>query len=63
LEALEELCGAPVEMVSTGPERHATIEDIGTSGKSVLDKWFGTSKKSPAVSKNVSIIDERERTP
>ncbi len=49
LEALEELCGAPVEMVSTGPERHSTIEDMGKSGHSVLDDWFGAPGRSPAA--------------
>ena len=47
LETIEELCGAPVEMVSTGPERRAAILDMG--GGSVLDKWFGASKKTPAA--------------
>lgn len=49
LETLEELCGAPAEMVSTGPERHATIEDMEKSGQSVLDKWFGTPPTAPAA--------------
>ena len=47
LETLEELCGAPVEMVSTGPERRAAILDTGAG--SVLDRWFGAPKESPAV--------------
>ena len=47
LETLEELCGAPVEMVSTGPERHAAILDMG--GGSVLDRWFGTPEETPAA--------------
>ncbi len=29
LERLEELCGVPVEMVSTGPDRDSTIVDMG----------------------------------
>ncbi len=29
LETLEELCGVPVEMVSTGPDRDSTIVDMG----------------------------------
>ena len=47
LETIEELCGAPVEMVSTGPERRAAILDMGAG--SVLDNWFGAPKKTPAA--------------
>lgn len=57
LEALEELCGAPVEMVSTGPERHATIEDMAGDGDSVLDGWFGTGAeagRTPTAARNRS---------
>ena len=39
LETLEELCGVPVEMVSTGPDRDSTIVDMGR-GKGLLDTWF-----------------------
>jgi adenylosuccinate synthase len=39
LEALEELCGVPVGMVSTGPGRDAIIVDMGR-GKALLDSWF-----------------------
>jgi len=40
LEALEELCGVPVELVSTGPGRDATIVDM-EHGKPLLESWFG----------------------
>lgn len=40
LDVLEELCGAPVAMVSTGPSREATILHRG-SGRPLLDEWFG----------------------
>jgi adenylosuccinate synthase len=39
LETLEKLCGIPVEMVSTGPDRASTIVDMGR-GVSLLDRWF-----------------------
>jgi adenylosuccinate synthase len=39
LETLEELCGVPVEMVSTGPGRDSIIVDMG-HGKELLDTWF-----------------------
>lgn len=44
LETLEELCTAPVEMVSTGPERDATIVDAGRG--SVLDRWLGGARET-----------------
>jgi adenylosuccinate synthase len=39
LDLLEELCAAPIAMVSTGPEREATIEAM-SGGSSLLDQWF-----------------------
>lgn len=39
LDFLEELCGVPIEMVSTGPDRDSTIVDMGR-GVSLLDSWF-----------------------
>jgi adenylosuccinate synthase len=39
LDTLEELCGVPVEMVSTGPDRDSIIVDMG-HGKPLLDAWF-----------------------
>ncbi len=40
LDALEELCGVPVEMVSTGAARAATIVDM-ERGAPLLERWFG----------------------
>lgn len=48
LETLEELCGVPVEMVSTGPDRDSTIVDMAR-GTTLPDRWFGTS---PAVDRS-----------
>ncbi len=49
LEVLEELCGAPVEMVSTGPERRATIVDMGRGKQPVMDRWLGAPRPAPAA--------------
>ncbi|MGH9319930.1 MAG: adenylosuccinate synthase [Vicinamibacteria bacterium] len=38
LERIESLCGTPVEMISTGPERGSTIVDMG--GVPILDRWL-----------------------
>jgi adenylosuccinate synthase len=40
LERLEELCDTPVELVSTGPERAATITDFRGASGSIPDRWF-----------------------
>jgi adenylosuccinate synthase len=40
LETLEKLCHTPVEMVSTGPERAATITDFRGAGGAIPDRWF-----------------------
>jgi len=49
LDTLEELCATPIGMVSTGPERNATIEAMGAGGESMLETWFGPGKQSPVV--------------
>ena len=68
LEALEELCGTPIEMVSTGPERMSTITDMSGGSSPVLDRWF----KNPGADggngtddadKRPSFIDEKRLTP
>jgi adenylosuccinate synthase len=48
LETLEELCATPIEMVSTGPERSATIVEMGAGGrgrKPILDRWFDADRR------------------
>ena len=46
LESLEELCGVPIEAVSTGADRGSTILDMG-NGEPVLDRWFGSGSPVP----------------
>jgi adenylosuccinate synthase len=52
LEVLEELSGVPVDMVSTGPERYATILDMERAGETApaLDRWLegGVAEKKAA---------------
>lgn len=43
LEILEQLSGAPIAMVSTGPEREATIH-VAKGGVRLLDRWFASSR-------------------
>jgi adenylosuccinate synthase len=38
LDRLEDLSGTPIAMISTGPERHATILEAGKSGG--LERWL-----------------------
>jgi adenylosuccinate synthase len=40
LARLEGLCGSPVAMVSTGPERSSTILEMGSGGASILERWL-----------------------
>ena len=40
LSAIQDLCGVPVEMVSTGPERHATIETLRSESQSLIESWL-----------------------
>jgi len=42
LDALQELCGVPVEMVSTGARRDAIIVDM-ERGNPLLESWFGAA--------------------
>lgn len=52
LHALEELSGSPIEMVSTGPERHATIVNMERPGARVpaIDRWLdGASAETRAA--------------
>ena len=46
LESLEELCGVPVEAVSTGPDRDSTILDMENGG-AVLERWFDSGSPVP----------------
>ena len=46
LEAIEKLCGVSVEMVSTGPERRATIVDMSKHEYPILDRWLGPPRAS-----------------
>jgi len=39
LEILEQLCAAPIAMVSTGPGREATIQ-VSKGGAPALERWF-----------------------
>ena len=48
LDTLEQLCATPIEMISTGPERTATIESARAHG-SVLESWFGAAEERPVA--------------